>query len=59
MNEWLCKYRYRHDKAILHCTVFNNCDTFKQLRRWWRINKTHNMTLIGATQLTQPNQKGE
>lgn len=45
--EWLATYRYKGDKLNMKHFVRNNCQTFKQLRRWWRVNNPK-LKLISA-----------
>jgi len=44
---WYCKFTFKGDKLELYLTERNNCKTFKELRRWWRIEKP-NLKLLGA-----------
>jgi hypothetical protein len=44
---WHCKFTYGDDKMPCYLTSKNNCKTFKELRRLWRIEKP-NLKLISA-----------
>jgi len=44
---WYCRFTYPNDKLECYLTEWNNCKTFKALRRWWRINKP-NLKLVSA-----------
>jgi hypothetical protein len=44
---WHCRFTFKGDKCDLYLTERNDCETFKQLRRWWRIEKP-NLKLLSA-----------
>jgi hypothetical protein len=44
---WHCRFKFKYDKLECYLTERNNCKTFKELRRWWRIEKP-NLKLLGA-----------
>jgi hypothetical protein len=44
---WHCRFTFKDDKLECYSTERNNCKTFKELRRWWRIKKP-NLKLLGA-----------
>ena len=44
---WYCRFTFKDDKLECYLTERNNCKTFKELRRCWRIEKP-NLKLLGA-----------
>lgn len=44
---WHCRFTFKNDNLECYLTEYNNCKTFKSLRRWWRINKP-NLKLVSA-----------
>lgn len=34
---WYCRFTFKDDNLECYLTEHNNCKTFKELRRWWRI----------------------
>jgi hypothetical protein len=44
---WYCRFTFKNDKLECYLTERNDCKTFKELRRWWRIEKP-NLKLLGA-----------
>jgi len=44
---WYCRFTFKGDKCDLYLTERNDCETFKQLRRWWRKEKP-NLKLLSA-----------
>jgi hypothetical protein len=36
---WHCRFTFPNDKLECYLTEWNNCRTFKQLRKWWRKEK--------------------
>jgi hypothetical protein len=44
---WHCRFTFKDDNQECYLTEHNNCKTFKQLLRWWRIEKP-NLKLLGA-----------
>jgi hypothetical protein len=44
---WLCVFAFKGDKLEIHLAWRNNCETLKQLRRAWRVEKP-NLKLLRA-----------
>jgi hypothetical protein len=44
---WYCRFTFMGDKRHLYLTERNDCETFKQFRKWWRKEKP-NLKLISA-----------
>lgn len=36
---WHCRFTFLNDNLECYLTEWNNCRTFKQLRKWWRKEK--------------------
>lgn len=44
---WACRFSHANYKLDCYTKVNNNCETFKQLRRAWRLENPHLKLLAG------------